>query len=278
LCLIVIGGTQPAWAQYILPEDTVQKPAETVPKPEDTIPKPEGDSLAQPPPAPNPDSAQRGESTSEDSLVVRAPQISEKEWVETAQKWVKRLLFRGELDSKVIGAYAQYQLTSWSEAGGSFGPIHARVTVAYLGSTRWQDKNAEWLQTVFQTLEGEPMLVEFDMTVPTGVMVHEVYQAYYRVNRGVIRSISIGAAPSEVDFDSGDRPAAEGTEEVKLYSGTYQTEKFRGSGEGGLEVVIYRSASAPPLGVVRLGYGDEGLTYTGGGNDAVARFIPPGGK
>jgi hypothetical protein len=127
-------------------------------------------------------------------------------------------------------------------------------------------------------MEGEPQLVEFDLTVPLGLVVREVYQAYYRVNRGVIRSISIGAPPGEIDFDSGDRPAAEGAEEVRLYSGTYQTEKFRGTGEGGLGVVIYRSQSVPPLSVVRLGYGDEGLTYTGGGGDAAARFVPPGGR
>lgn len=266
LCLIVIGVTGPVCAQYILPQDTVPKPVE--------------DSLAQPPPQlqppPEPKPEQPGESAPEESLLVKKPQMSEKESVEIAQRWVKRLLFRGELDSKVIGAYAQYQLTSWSEAGGSFGPIHARVTVAYLGSVRWQDKSAEWLQAVFQTMEGEPVLVEFDLTVPSGMNVREVYQAFYRVNRGVIRSISIGAPPGEIDFDSGDRPAAEGAEEVRLYSGTYQAEKFRGSGEGGLEVVIYRSASVRPLGIVRLGYGDEGLTYTGGGNDAAARFVPPG--
>jgi hypothetical protein len=264
LCLIVIGDTPPVRAQYVLPDDTLQKPVE--------------DSLAQPPSNPNPDSARRGESAPEDTIVVRAPRISEKELVETAQKWVKRLLFRGELDSKVIGAYAQYQLTSWSEAGGSFGPIQARVTVAYLGSTRWQDKNAEWLQAVFQTMESEPQLVEFDLTVPTGMNVREVYQAYYRVNRRNVRSLSFSLPTGETDPDSGDRPAAETAEEVQLYAGTYQTEKYRGSGEDGANVVIYRSPSVPPLGVVRLGYGDDGLTYTGGGDDAAARFVPPGAR
>jgi hypothetical protein len=264
LCLIVIGITHSVRAQYVLPQDTVQKPAE--------------DSLIPPPPQPAPDSMRPGESTPEDTLAVRKPQISEKEWVDIAQRWVKRLLFRGELDSKVIGAYAQYQLTSWSEAGGSFGPIHARVTAAYLGTTRWQDKSAEWLQAVFQSVESEPALVEFDLTVPSGMSVREVYQAYYRVNRGVIRSISFSAPAGSMDPDSSDRPAAEGAEEVRLYSGTYQTEKFRGTGEGGFDVVIYRSPSVPPLGIVRLGYGDEGLTYTGGGNDAAARFVAPGAR
>jgi hypothetical protein len=256
LSLIVIGSVTVARAQYILPQDTMQKAAE--------------DSVAAPPP--------HEESTAEDSVEAAPAKISETALTAMAQTWVRRLLYRGALETKVVGAYAQYQLTAWSEISGSFGPVEARVTVSYLGSTKYKEKNAEWLQAIFQTMESEPQLVEFDLTVPAVPELRTVYQVYYRLNKGLIRETSFSLPEGAVDPDSSDRPVSEGADQVKLYAGTYEAEKYRGTGEGGVEVVIYRSPEVPPLGTVRLGYGDQGLTLTGSGDDAAPRFLPPGSR
>ena len=254
LCLIVLGAMTWVHAQYILPQDTIQQIEE--------------DTAAVPPP--------RGESTLEDSIEAAPPQITEKDLANMAQTWVKRLLFRGTLETKVIGAYARYQLTAWSEISGSFGPVEARVTVSYLGSTQHAGKKAEWLQAIFQTVESDPQLVEFDLTVPATPNVREVYQAFHRINNGAIREISFSSPDGTVDPDSSDHPVSEGVEQVRLFVGSYESEKFHGVGSGGVDVVVYRSAEIPPVSIIRLGYGNQGLTYTGGDMDAVPRFLPPG--
>jgi len=80
--------------------------------------------------------------------------------VAKANLWIRRLLFRGWLDTSHIGAFARYQLTSWSPGIGSYGPIDARITVYYLGPTAWLGNDAEWLQVAVQTLNEEPTLIE----------------------------------------------------------------------------------------------------------------------
>lgn len=196
--------------------------------------------------------------------------------VAQANTWLRRLLYRGALDATEIGAYAQYQLTPWDEKVGSYGPVEARLTVYYLGTSEWMGRDAEWLQAVYQTLEGEETMVEYDLIVPSSSEIKTVHRILYRVDRGEVKSMSFALPADQMDYDAADKPADEGAEQIKLYSGTYTIEKFRGSGTDGAGVVIYRSKTVPPLDVVRLGYGDEGLTLTGTGSDAAPRFdVPP---
>ena len=201
----------------------------------------------------------------------------EKAVIERATTWLRRMLYRGKLDATVIGAYAQYQITAWSENVGSYGPVEARMTISYLGTSQFLGKNAEWLQAAYQTVEEEAKLVEFDLLLPSAPHVVEIYRVIYRVNRGEMHSLDLNLPPDKIDYDRNDRPESETTEELNLYSGKYVCEKLRGAGVDGADVVIYRSDKVKPLCIVRLGYGGEGMTYTGGGNDAVARFniAPP---
>jgi hypothetical protein len=205
---------------------------------------------------------------------AKPPANAEKAVVDLATTWLRRLLYRGKLDVSVIGAYAQYQVTAWGENVGSSGPVEDRLTISYLGTSPFMGKNAEWLQAAFQTVEEEPKLVEFDLLLPSAPHVADIYRALYRVNRGETKALDL-SLPNQIDYDREDRPAAETAEALKLYSGTYLCEIFRGAGADGAAVVIYRSDNVKPLCVVRLGYGSEGLTYTGGGDDAEPRFVVP---
>jgi hypothetical protein len=200
---------------------------------------------------------------------------TEQSIVDDAITWVRRLLFRGAFDATQIGAYASYQLTAWSEATGSSGPIQARVSVMYLGSMTWLGKRAEWLQASYQTVEDEPALIEFDFLVPPGVRIQEIYRALYRMNRGPLKAAVLDMPANQLDYDRTDHAEAIGEETVKLYSGTFTCEKMRGAGSDGADVVFYRAPNVPPLSIVRLGYGELGLTYTGGGIDATPRFDSP---
>ena len=218
----------------------------------------------------------------EDTMSVQVPaeiapsDVSTAAAVKRANTWLRRLLYRGVLDVTHIGAYAEYQLTSWSESTGSYGPVDARLTVSYLGSTRWLGADAEWLQAVYRAVDEEAVVIEYDVIVPSSSTIDDIHRVVYRVDRGEIKAADFSISASEVDYDRSDRPVSEGAEALKLYTGTYLTEKLRGSGTDGAEVVIYRVADLPPLGIVRLGYGEEGLTFVAGGDDAVPRMnVPP---
>jgi hypothetical protein len=189
--------------------------------------------------------------------------------------WVRRLLYRGWLDTSHIGVYARYQLTSWSPGIGSFGPIEAQITVYYLGSTEWMGKDAEWLQVAVQMMEEEPLLVEYDLIVPSKQKVDEIYRVLYRVDRGEVKTANLSLPETIMDYDRVDEPTQEGLEDLEFYSGIFQTEVFRGSGTDGADVYIYRAQKMPPLGIVVLGYGDEGLTFMSSGSDATPRFYVP---
>lgn len=263
LCLIWFLVTCAARAQYILPYDTLGKASE--------------DSAASAAAAEEKKTQKAADEAidqTEDSILA-TPKMTHQQLLEMAEQWLRRLLYRGVLDTKTIGAYANYQLTAWSEAGGSYGPVEARVTVSYLGSLTQEGKTAEWLQAIFQAMDEDPMVVEFDFLVTATPEIREISRVYYRINRGAVQSTPF-ADPSGMNMDSLDRAADEGPESVRLYSGNFEAEKYRGVGDEGQDVVIYRVPSVPPLGIVRLGYGDQGLTYIGGGNDAAARFLPPG--
>jgi hypothetical protein len=138
-------------------------------------------------------------------------------------------------------------------------------------------RDAEWMQAVYQTVEGEPTTVEYDLIVPSSSDIKKIHRILYRVDGGDIKGTDLSVASTELDYDAADSPTEEGAEQIKLYSGTFTVNKYRGSGTDGAAVVIYRSKTVPPLDIVRLGYGDEGLTLIGTGSDAAPRFdvAPP---
>jgi hypothetical protein len=190
--------------------------------------------------------------------------------------WLKRLLFRGTFDARSIGAYARYQLTAWNEALGSSGAIQARLSVYYLGTTEWMGRDAEWMQAVYEVPGQEPGKVEFDLVLPQSAEIREIFRIVYRIDDGDLKSTELKPDPNALDYDAEDRPESEGSEDVRLFSGMYETEKFRGAGSDGATVIIYKSKSVPPMGVVKLGYGNLGLTLTDKGLDGSQRFeVPP---
>lgn len=263
IAILLAGSVRPSLAQYILPYDTLNQDtvvSDTVAK-TDTIDVEDIDESASPAEPPR----KRGAEPAD----PHAAQIR------LADMWVRRLLFRGWLDTSHIGAFARYQLTSWSQGIGSYGPIEARITVYYLGSTEWMGKDAEWLQVAVQTINDEPILIEYDLIVPSKPKVDEVYRVLYRVDRDEVKTGSFNLPENIVDYDQLDMPSAEGTEDLEFYSGIYQTEVFHGSGTNGADVYIYRAEKLPPLGIVVLGYGNEGLTFTSSGSDAAPRFYSP---
>ncbi|MBU0509775.1 hypothetical protein KKH27_13195 [bacterium] len=215
----------------------------------------------------------------EDTASARPPAVPApppESVLEQANKWLRRLLFRSQVDATYIGAYAQYQLTDWTEGVGSHGPVLARLSVYYLGPTEWLGENAEWLQAVYRTMDAEPTTIEYDLTIPATAKVEKVFRALYRVDHGPTHSTSLAVPDGQLDYDVADRMLPIGQEEIRLYSGTYSARKLRGSGFHGSPVVAYTSDDLPPLGIVVLGYGEQGLIYVGGGKDAEPQFaVPP---
>lgn len=255
--LLTLGTWAPrAAGQYILPHDTLKPAIEAEPESvvgdEDRPP----DTLQAQPPAP-------GKSPEQLAL-------------EQGNVWLRRLLFRSQPDYTVVGAYARYQLTDWSENLGSHGSVKAKLAVYYLGSSSWLGEDAEWLQAVYQTTDAEPIRIEYDIIVPSARKIPEVFRLLYRIDRGEINTASLALPEGMFDYETGDFPREEGMELVELYSGKYQTRRLRGSGVNGAEVLIYIGDDLPPLGIVRLGYGGEGLTVTGTGVELTPRFdVPP---
>ena len=268
-CLLFIVGTAAIGsAQYILPYDTLNKAAadsDTVTT-TDTI---EAKIFE----------LESAEEPLDTSYVRPQPKLGKEPYaaqLQLANSWVRRLLFRGWLDTSHIGAFARYQLTAWSQGIGSYGPIEARITAYYLGQTEWMGNDAEWLQFAVQTMDEEPILIEYDLIVPSKQKVDEIYRALYRVDRDEVKAVDLNLPENVLDYDKSDQPSEEGLEDLEFYSGIFETEVFHGSGTNGADVYIYRADKMPPFGIVVLGYGDEGLTFTSSGNDASPRFyVPP---
>ncbi|MBI5059747.1 hypothetical protein HZB60_08210 [candidate division KSB1 bacterium] len=195
--------------------------------------------------------------------------------LEKAQKWVRRLFYRGWLNPTVIGGFSTYQLTFWGEGTGSYGPVDAKLTVQYLGPTEWMGKDAEWLQAAYYTMESDPELIEFDLIVPARQKITEVYRALYRIDRGELQAMTFGLPAGQIDMDAVDRPLEAGQKSVKVYAGTFDCATYRGTGDVGAEVIVSRSSDVMPLEIVVLGYGDEGLTFSANGANVTPRFKSP---
>jgi hypothetical protein len=276
-CLIfLLAGWLPLHAQYVLPQDKPKPRPKAAPvdtTKADTT-KPQADTT-------KPVKQLEDEETSPESNAPEteapAPTAANEATalLADANKWVRRLLFRGTLDATTIGAYARYQITDWTDGVGSVGPVLGRVTIYYLGSSVWEGKDAEWLQAMYESQGDVSGMVEYDLLVPSTSDIKDIYRALYRIDQGELHATTLGAGPNELDYDKADKPEPEGAVDIKLYSGSYQTEKFHGSGFDGANVEIYRTATIPPMGIVRLVYGDQALTYMAGGNDAAPRFDTP---
>ena len=266
-CLLLFSGG--GIAQYVLPYDTLNRDTtESDTAQTDTVEV--DDEVLE-----GAGSPELAPQTTEETT---APLVAE---VQLANNWVRRLVFRGWLDTSHIGAFARYQLTAWSPGIGSHGPIEARITVYYLGPTDWMGSDAEWIQIAVQTMESEPTLIEYDLIVPSTERVGEIYRVLYRVDRGEVKPANLSLPENVVDYDKLDEPSQEGLEDLEFYSGIFETEVFHGSGTNGSDVYIYRADKLPPFGIVVLGYGDEALTFTSSGSDASPRFYvppPPSGR
>ncbi len=253
---MAIGIAASASAQYDEAE-----PADTVEAVEDTLPNAPVEAVKELGP---------------DSALLEVQRIQSA--VHLATTWVRRLLLRGWMNPTTIGAYATYSLTSWSEGTGSYGPVEARVTMHYLGPAEWLNKEAETLQAAVQFMDAEQTLIEYDFVLPATQRVTEIYRALYRVDRGDVLPTKLELDPGQLDYDAVDKPVTAGRRIMKVYAGEFDTEMYRGSGTDGSEVIIFRSAAVPPLEILVLGYGNEGLTYSSGGNNPTPRFkttLPP---
>ncbi|MFZ5432657.1 MAG: hypothetical protein ACOZB3_02675 [Calditrichota bacterium] len=247
ISLFLLSAPHGVWGQYILPQDTAR--IDTTQKVEQPV---------------------QEESLAPETIV---PPMSV---LEDANTWLRRALFRGTLDATHIGAYAQYQITAWREGIGSYGPVLARLTIYYLGSSEWKGRDAEWLQAVYRTMDDVPTTVEYDLIVPSSSKIDEINRLLYRVDHDEIHSTSLAVKEGQLDYDIADQPVLVSEETVHLYADTFNTEKYRGSGFNGAEVVLYKVDKLPPLGFVMMGYGERGMVYTGGGSDATPRMnVPP---
>jgi hypothetical protein len=204
------------------------------------------------------------------------PEVTPADARKLADTWVRRLLLRGWLDNSHIGAYASYQLTGWRRGLGSFGPVEARVTIYYLGPTAFLGKDAEWLQVVFRVMGETETIIEYDLTVSGTDRIADIYRVLYRVDHGDLATGNFNLQEGELDYDRADQPQESSEEVVRLYTGSFDTKVYVGSGSEGAIVYAYRANSLPPLGLVILGYGEEALTLTATGADARPRMnVPP---
>lgn len=212
----------------------------------------------------------------ENALYRAALREAEAAALEQSSIWLRRLLFRSWVDNTQIGAYAEYQLTDWRENSGSYGAVLARMTIYYLAGVSWLGEDAEWFQVSWRTLDEHPVTVEYDLIVPAGEKITNVYRVLYRINRSEIRAGKLDPPEDGLDYETVDKPVIVREEDVRLYSGTYSTQVYKGSGTSGAVVLAYRSETVKPLGLVILGYGSQALTFTSGGSDAEPRFdVPP---
>ncbi len=198
--------------------------------------------------------------------------------VELAKTWVRRMLVRGWVNPTHIGSWSTYSLTDWSEATGSYGPVEAKLTFHYLGPAEWMRHEAESFQAAFEVMDIDHTMIEFDLLVPATPKVSEIYRALMRVDRGDLTSVTLAPPAGVLDYDGMDKPTTGGPRHIKIYSGEYDAEIFRGSGVDGAEVVIYRTAAVLPLEILVLGYGDVGMTFSSSGNTITPRFkatLPP---
>jgi hypothetical protein len=278
---ISLGATS-GFSQYILPNN----PGDPLPR--DTVAKDstadslktaplESDSLKAAKPADLEDQENtRSQTTQGEEAKEGAPATSPLDVVRFADTWVRRMFMRGWLDNTHIGAYASYQLTPWQQGMGSYGSVEARITVYYLGQTEYLGKDAEWFQVVCRVMDDQETIIDYDLTVAGSDRVTDFYRVLYRIDHGDLQTGNFTIPEGTLDYDKVDQPNDFDEELVRLYSGSFDTKLFVGSGSAGSVVRAYRTSDVPPLQLVVLAYGDKALTLTSRGADAKPRMdVPP---
>lgn len=195
---------------------------------------------------------------------------------EQALLWVRRLIYRGFLDNGTTGTSATYALTEWNEISGPYGPAIAHVTVVYLGAITWLGKPAEWFQATFKSFENERPSVDFDLVVAgNGDRIGEAYRALWRLNKEELSAALFNVQSGQFDFDRDDQPRPGEQTVLKLYVGEFPVTKYIGAGSDGAKVIAYRASDVPPLGLVRLGYGNMSLNLRDRGFDVEPKLQVP---
>lgn len=195
---------------------------------------------------------------------------------ELARRWIRRVMVRSVLNTNHIGGFAEYQLTEWSPAAGSMGPIRLNMKIVYLGSVVFTGQDAEWVQAVVRVLGESDRQITFDFVLPSDKQHRLPLRALVKEEGEPLREISFAASSSGLDYDAIDSPRDSGEELVELSHGKYLCHHFRGSGENGEPVDLFLSSEVKPYGVVVMGYGDEGLTLVRKGADATPLLeVPP---
>jgi hypothetical protein len=205
------------------------------------------------------------------------PSIDTPQIKQMADTWVRHLLLRGWLVTSHIGAYSTYQLTGWNRGGGSYGPVEARISVYYLGTTEWMGKDAEWIQVIFRYLGEMETTIDYDFIVTVSAdHITEFNRVLYRIDQDEILTGNFNLPEDVTDYDQKDDPHEVDEEQIRLYVGSFDTKIYAGSGAGAAAVYAYRATDLAPLQLVILGYGDKGLTLTSMGADARPRMsVPP---
>lgn len=204
-----------------------------------------------------------------------SPERKSSEFKEQALTWVRRLIYRGYLDDQTSGTSATYALTGWNETSGPYGSVIAHVTVVYLGSVSWVGKPAEWFQATYKSLDKERPSVDFDLVLAAGDKLGEAYRALWRLNKEELSAFSFALPGNEFDYDREDQPRAGEQTNLKLYSGDFPVTKYLGSGANGAKVIAYRGTDVPPLGLVRLGYGNNSLNLRDRASDVLPKLQVP---
>ena len=196
--------------------------------------------------------------------------------LDLAKLWTRRLLFRGVLNTNHIGAFAEYQLTNWSHATGSAGPIQFYLKVVYLGPVIFLGQDAEWVQASVRVLGEADERVLFDFLLPVAGKRGLPLRVLLKEGSEPLREISFALPAGSADYDALDNPRDVGEELIELSHGKYYCSHFRGSGDNGAEVHLFLSPEVNPYGVVVMGYGAAGITLIRKGADATPLLeVPP---
>jgi hypothetical protein len=95
------------------------------------------------------------------------------------------------------------------------------------------------------------------------------------VNKDELKSFSFALPMNAFDYDREDKPAPSNESVLKLYAGDFNVREYRGSGADGSKVIAYRASEVPPLGLVRLGYGNMCLNLRDRASDVEPKLEVP---
>ncbi|MBU1935922.1 hypothetical protein KKG05_00855 [bacterium] len=213
------------------------------------------------------------ESTTQEAIIEPPPKDESLEW---SKLWARRLMLRGILNTNIIGAWTEYQLTDWSPERGSQGPIKLYLTVVYLGPILFLGEDAEWVQASVRVLDKMDKRLQFDLILPASEGSALPVRALVKEQGKDLREISFALDTKHVDYDALDNPRYVEEKVIELSHGKYTCGHFTGSGDNGARVELFLSPDVSPYGVVVMGYGTQGLTLIHKGTDVTPLLdVPP---